>query len=100
MAMVHQSQKDEALSPSSLLSQSPSVPISPVEDVSNAAGKPIKASDTNNGNKDESMGLKVIHSILGRSKVSDYKEKGASAILGPPQPSVDPNQDPAGNIFV
>jgi hypothetical protein len=99
VAMVHQSQKDEALSPSSLLSQSPSVPISPVDDVIGGA-KQISNGGGSNSNKGDSIGIKVINSLLGIRQGSKGNMEKGPVILGPAQPSVDPNQDPAGNIFV
>lgn len=87
MAVIHRGQKDEALSPSSLAAQSPSAQVSPVEDVNN-----------------KNSGIKVISSFsTGHQGQSTMEQGGEKSLMmaGPAvQPSMDPNQDLAGNIMV
>lgn len=82
MAVIHRSQKDDALlSPSSLVAQLPSMPISPVEDVHSNSAK-------------EASGIKVISSLKNIHQNQSDSNKGV------PQPSMDPNVDLAGNVMV
>ncbi len=89
MAVVHRSQKDEALSPSSLAAQSPSMQISPVEDVHGSSSL-----------KDISVvGIKIINTLKHTHQQNQSSlDKGVGGMSA--QPSMDPNLDLAGNVMV
>jgi len=93
MAVVHRDQKDEALlSPASLTAQSPSVPI--LFTGGGGGEERMLFKDGGSG----SGGVKVISSLkhhqTSQTSGKDHTDKG------PPQPSMDPNIDPVGNVFV